>query len=99
MMVEGSGWSTIDLGVDVSTEKYIQAVKENPGAVVGLSALLTTTMVNMGQIVTGIKAVFPDTFIFVGGAPVNADYCKKIGADAYAPDPQGVIEVLNKLHS
>ncbi len=97
MMVEGSGWSVIDLGVDVPAEKYIQAVKENPGAVVALSALLTTTMVNMAQIVTDIKAELPDTFIFIGGAPVNSEYCKKIGADAYTPDPQGVVEWLAKL--
>ncbi len=97
MMVEGSGWSVIDLGVDVPAEKYIQTVKENPRAVVALSALLTTTMVNMAQIVTDIKAEFPDTFIFIGGAPVNSEYCKKIGADAYTPDPQGVVERLAKL--
>jgi len=97
MMVEGSGWSVIDLGVDVPSEKYIEAIKANPGAVVALSALLTTTMVNMGEIVADIKAVLPDTFIFIGGAPVNSEYCKKIGADAYTPDPQGVVEWLAKL--
>jgi methanogenic corrinoid protein MtbC1 len=99
MMVEGSGWSVIDLGVDVSAEKYIQAVKENPGAIVALSALLTTTMGNMGQIVADIKAEFPDTFVFIGGAPDNNEFCKKIGADAYRPDPQGVVEYLNKMAS
>jgi methanogenic corrinoid protein MtbC1 len=99
MMVEGSGWSVIDLGVDVSSEKYIQAVIENPGAVVALSALLTTTMVNMGQIVADIKANNPKTFIFIGGAPVNNEFCKRIGADAYTPDPQGVVEYLNKMAS
>lgn len=97
MMVEGSGWKVIDLGVDVSAEKYIDALKENPGAVVALSALLTTTMVNMGEIVAEIKKVFPDTLICVGGAPVNNEFCKKIGADSYAPDPQGVVEYLNQL--
>jgi len=99
MMVEGSGWSVIDLGVDVPAERYIQAVKEHPGAVVALSALLTTTMINMGQIVADIKAEFPETFVFIGGAPVNNEFCKKIGADAYTPDPQGVVEYLNKMAS
>ena len=99
LMVEGSGWSVIDLGVDVPSEKYIQALKENPGAIVALSALLTTTMINMGQIVADIKSEVPGTFIFVGGAPVNNEFCKKIGADAYTPDPQGVIEFLNKMAS
>jgi len=97
MMVEGSGWKVIDLGVDVPAEKYIATVKENPGAVVALSALLTTTMVNMGDIVADIKAELPDTFVFIGGAPVNNEFCKKIGADAYTPDPQGVVEWLAKL--
>lgn len=99
MMVEGSGWSVVDLGVDVPSERYIQAAKEHPGAIVALSALLTTTMVNMGQIVADIKAVLPETFIFIGGAPVNNEYCKKIGADVYTPDPQGVVEYLNKMAS
>lgn len=99
MMVEGSGWSVIDLGVDVTSERYIQVAKEHPGAIIALSALLTTTMANMGQIVADIKAEIPGTFVFIGGAPVNNEFCKKIGADAYAPDPQGVVEYLNKMAS
>ncbi len=99
MMVEGSGWSVVDLGVDVPSERYIQAAKEHPGAILALSALLTTTMVNMGQIVADIKAALPETFIFIGGAPVNNEFCKKIGADAYTPDPQGVVEYLSKMSS
>ncbi|MCX6309204.1 MAG: cobalamin-dependent protein [Bacteroidia bacterium] len=99
MMVEGSGWSVIDLGVDVPAERYIAAAKEHPGAIIALSALLTTTMVNMGQIVADIKAAIPGTFVFIGGAPVNNEFCKKIGADAYTPDPQGVVEYLNKMAS
>jgi len=99
MMVEGSGWSVVDLGVDVTSERYIQAAKEHPGAIIALSALLTTTMVNMGQIVADIKAEIPGTFVFIGGAPVNNEFCKKIGADAYASDPQGVVEYLNKMAS
>lgn len=99
MMVEGSGWTVIDLGVDVPSARYIEAVNNNPGAVVALSALLTTTMVNMGDIVSDIKANLPSTKVFIGGAPVNNDFCKKIGADFYAPDPQGVVEHLNRLAS
>lgn len=99
MMVEGGGWTIVDLGVDVGSERFIEALKNNPGAVVGLSALLTTTMVNMGEIVTGIKQQVPDTKILIGGAPVNADFCKNIGADFYAPDPQKAVEYLNKLAS
>ena len=96
MMVEGSGYKVIDLGTDVGSEKFISAVKENPGAVVGLSALLTTTMVNMQKISDEIKAAVPGTLVTIGGAPVNADFCSKIGADNYSPDPQGVVEFLNK---
>jgi len=99
MMVEGAGWTVIDLGVDVSSSKYLDALNSNPGAVVALSALLTTTMINMGEIVADIKAQIPDAKVFIGGAPVNNDFCKKIGADFYAPDPQGVVEHLNKLAS
>jgi methanogenic corrinoid protein MtbC1 len=99
MMVEGAGWTVIDLGVDVPSSRYIEALKNNPGAVVALSALLTTTMVNMGEIVADIKAQVPGTPIFIGGAPVNQDFCKKIGADFYAPDPSEAVEHLNKLAS
>lgn len=99
MMVEGAGWTVIDLGVDVPSERYIGALDENPGAVVALSALLTTTMVNMKEIVMDIKDQKPGTNVFIGGAPVNNDFCKKIGADFYAPDPQGVIEHLKKIAS
>jgi methanogenic corrinoid protein MtbC1 len=96
MMVEGGGWSIIDLGVDVAADRFIQALDENPGAFVGLSALLTTTMVNMGEIVTTIKAHNPDTKVLIGGAPVTTDFCHKIGADHYSPDPQGAVEYLNR---
>lgn len=99
MMVEGAGWTVIDLGVDVPSSRYLEALKSNPGAVVGLSALLTTTMVNMGEIVSDIKSQVPGTKIFIGGAPVNHDFCRKIGADYYAPDPQAAVEHLNKLAS
>lgn len=96
MMVEGGGFSILDLGVDVSAERFIEALEKNPGAYVGLSALLTTTMVNMGEIVSKIKEYRPGTKILIGGAPVNEEFCKKIGADHYSPDPQGAVNYLNK---
>ncbi len=99
MMVEGGGWTIVDLGVDVGPERFIQALESNPGAFVGLSALLTTTMVNMGEIVSSIKAQLPETKILIGGAPVNDDFCQKIGADFYAPDPQRAVEYLNRIAS
>ncbi|UCG27722.1 MAG: corrinoid protein [Bacteroidales bacterium] len=95
MMVEGSGWEVIDLGVDVSKEKIMEQLDQHPGAAVGMSALLTTTMVNMENSVKEIKEKYPGTRILVGGAPLTMDYCKKIGADFYSPDPQGAVEYLN----
>jgi methanogenic corrinoid protein MtbC1 len=99
MMIEGGGWEVIDLGVDVGTEKFMNALDENPGAVVGLSALLTTTMENMKKTVTAIKEKHSDSKILVGGAPVTMEYCKKIGADFYSPDPQGAVNYLKQLIS
>lgn len=95
MMIEGSGWKVIDLGVDIKSEQFIEALKENPGGIIGLSALLTTTMVNMEKIVADIKAFSADAKVLIGGAPVNTDFCEKIGADFYSPDPQGAVAYLN----
>jgi 5-methyltetrahydrofolate--homocysteine methyltransferase len=99
MMIEGCGWKIVDLGVDVSSEKFLLALEEYPEAVVGLSALLTTTMVNMKEIVDSIKSQRSQTPVIIGGAPVNDDFCKKIGADFYAPDPQKAVQYINKLAS
>jgi methanogenic corrinoid protein MtbC1 len=99
MMVEGGGWEVIDLGVDVSSEKFLKVLTEKPHAVVGLSALLTTTMENMKKIVADIKAKNAASKILVGGAPVTQDYCNRIGADFYSPDPQGAVNYLNQLTS
>jgi len=96
MMVEGGGWEVIDLGVDVKSEQFIQEIQKHPGCAVGLSALLTTTMVNMEAIVKEIKKIDINTKVLVGGAPVNDDFRIKIGADFYSPDPQGAVEYLNK---
>ena len=95
MMVEGNGYKVIDLGTDVKAEQYIDALKENENAVVGLSALLTTTMVNMEKITKAIRAELPEAKIAVGGAPVTEEFCEKIGANAYSADPQGLVEYLN----
>jgi methanogenic corrinoid protein MtbC1 len=97
MMIEGGGWEVIDLGVDVGTEKFLKAIDENPGAVVGLSALLTTTMENMKKTVVSLKEKHSDLKILVGGAPVTKEYCDKIGADFYSPDPQGAVNYLKQL--
>jgi methanogenic corrinoid protein MtbC1 len=99
MMVEGGGWEVIDLGVDVGAEKFLKAIEEHPGAVVGMSALLTTTMENMKKIVIAIKEKHSASKILVGGAPVTLEYCEKIGSYLYSPDPQGAVNYLKHLAS
>jgi len=99
MMVEGAGYEVIDLGVDVKSEKFISALQEYPGSFVGLSALLTTTMVNMEKIVADIRKEASGIKILIGGAPVNTDFCMKIGADHYASDPQGAVNYLNSVNA
>ena len=94
MVVEGNGWKVVDLGVDVSAEDFLEAAKENAGAIVGLSALLTTTMVNMERTVSLVKEGVPDAKVIVGGAPLTQEFADKIGADGYSPDPQGAIGFL-----
>ena len=97
MMVEGAGWEVIDLGVDVKPEQFLTAVDAHPNAIVGLSALLTTTMVNMGKIITTLREKYPDVKVAVGGAPVNNDYAVKIGANGYGKDPQELIMWLDQF--
>jgi 5-methyltetrahydrofolate--homocysteine methyltransferase len=96
MVVEGNGWEVIDLGIDVKTEKFISAIKDHPDSIVGLSALLTTTMVNMANTVRSIKSEFPNTVVIVGGAPLSHHAAEKMGADGYAPDPQNAVRFLNQ---
>ncbi len=95
MMIEGSGWEVVDLGTDVPPERFLAALQEHPGSVVGLSALLTTTMLNMEKTVQEIRRVSPGTKIIIGGAPVTGEFAAQIGADAYSPDPHGAVEYLN----
>ena len=97
MVVEGNGWEVIDLGVDVKPVKFLDAIKQNAGCAVGLSALLTTTMASMSKTVQEIKAQFPATRVIVGGAPLNQKAAEQMGADAYAPNPQGAVAFLNMI--
>ncbi len=97
MMVEGNGYNVIDLGTDIGADKFIEEASKYENSVIGLSALLTTTMVNMEQIVEKIKNQLPSRKICIGGAPVNQKFCDKVQADFYSPDPQGVVEYLNAM--
>ena len=94
MVLTGSGWNVIDLGTDVKPEKFVETLKKFPNALVGMSALLTTTMMNMEAITKAIKDVSPDTKVFVGGAPVSQEFSDKIGADGYFPDPNKFVKHL-----
>jgi len=96
MIIEGAGFEVIDLGVDVAPEKFLAAVDSHPKAAVGLSALLTTTMVNMEKTVKLVKGKHPNCKVIVGGAPLTQEFADKIGADSYSPDPQGAVDFLNK---
>ena len=84
MMIESAGFEVIDLGVDVPAEKFVETIKANPDCkLVGLSALLTTTMDNMEATVKAIKDAGLPVTIMVGGAPITQAFCDKIGANAY----------------
>ena len=96
MTIRGGGFLVIDLGVDVPAGKFLEVIGEHPGCFVGLSALLTTTMVNMENSVKAIKKAYPDIKVLVGGAPITQEFSDKIGADFYSPDPQGAVEYLKK---
>ena len=97
MMVEGNGYEVIDLGVDVKSEKFVEALSSHPGAFVCMSALLTTTMTNMEKINAEVKKVNPDVKTFIGGAPVTAEFARQIGVDYYTDGPQELVEILNGL--
>ncbi len=94
MMMEGKGLEVIDLGTDVSAEKFIQAAIDNKAQIICCSALLTTTMTEMkGVVEAATEAGIRDKVtIMVGGAPVTDNYCKSIGADIYTPDAASASE-------
>ena len=88
MMLEGAGFKVVDIGIDVAPEKFVEAATENGAGVIGVSALLTTTMTNMKAVVEAVKgsSLAGVTKVMVGGAPVTQAFCDEIGADGYAPD-------------
>ncbi len=97
MMAQGAGLEVVDLGIDVSADKFIQGVKDNPDAkAVGMSALLTTTMTGMKDVIDRFakEGLRGKVKFMVGGAPLTDQYAKEIGADAYAPDAASAAEKL-----
>ena len=97
MMLKGAGWKVVDLGVDIDAEKYVQAAIDEDADVIGLSALLTTTMVNMKGVIELAKNKDCKAKIVVGGAPLTQSYADEIGADGYAPDAASATEILGNL--
>jgi 5-methyltetrahydrofolate--homocysteine methyltransferase len=99
MMLRGSGFEVIDLGVDTSAERFIEAVEQHEAPLMGMSALLTTTMPNMGKTIEAfIDADLRDQVrIMVGGAPVTQDFADEMGADGYGKDAMACVAVAKKL--
>ena len=99
MMLEGAGFETVDLGTDVKPEAFVEAVREHQPKIVGMSALLTTTMVNMKTTLEALEeAGLRDSIkVIIGGAPVTATFAEEIGADAYAPDAATAVDVARDL--
>lgn len=99
MMLEGAGFKVIDLGIDVPAEKFVEAIREHNPQLVGMSALLTTTMVMMKDIIEVLKKenLREKVKIMVGGAPLTEEYAKEIGADGYAPDAASAVDKAKEL--
>lgn len=95
MMLESKGIEVIDLGVDVAPETFVQTAKEQGCQIICCSALLTTTMVVMGDVVKQMEAagIRNDVKLMIGGAPVTEAFCQQIGADAYTPDAASAAEL------
>jgi 5-methyltetrahydrofolate--homocysteine methyltransferase len=99
MMLEGGGFEVIDLGTDVAPEKFVDAVVNNQVQLIGLSALLTTTMSNMKSTIDALQAagVREQVKVIIGGAPVTEDYAVKIGADGFSSDASRAVALAQTL--
>ena len=99
MMMEGAGFEVIDVGIDVSPEKFVEAVKEKKPHVVGMSALLTTTMPSIKTSIEALKSagVRDKTKILIGGAPITENFAQEVGADGYAPDAASAVDKAREL--
>lgn len=99
MMLEGAGFEVTNLGTETSAEKFVKTAKENNADLIGMSALLTTTMTHMPEVVEAFKeAGLKDKVkVMIGGAPVSQDYADEIGADGYAPDAASSTKLAKKL--
>jgi len=101
MMLEGGGYTVVDLGVDIPSEKFVEEIKKNGVKLIGLSALLTTTMTGMKTVIDTLKAdkETAGVKVMVGGAPLTQEYADSIGAAGYAPDASSAVDLANDLLS
>jgi len=101
MMLEGAGFEVVDLGTEVTAERFVQAVREHKPDLLGMSALLTTTMVHMPEVIEALKreGLRDGVKVIVGGAPVTQEYAEKIGADGYAEDATRATKLVLRLLS
>jgi 5-methyltetrahydrofolate--homocysteine methyltransferase len=97
MMAEGAGFTIVDLGTDTSADEFISAVGEHDAAILGMSALLTTTMIYMKTVVDAVREKGVNVKIAVGGAPVTGKFAAEIGADGYAADAASAVELFKRL--
>jgi 5-methyltetrahydrofolate--homocysteine methyltransferase len=99
MMLEGAGFEVIDAGVDVAPEKFVSVAKEKNARLIGLSALLTTTMPSMKDTISKLESegVRGEFKVMIGGAPVTQRYADEIGADGYAPDASSAVDLAKSL--
>ncbi len=99
MLLQGAGFEIIDLGADVHVDRFVESAKTENADLVGMSALLTTTMVNMKTVIDGLKeaGIRESVKVIIGGAPVTQAYADQIGADGYAADAATGVDVAKKL--
>ena len=97
MMLKGAGFEVIDLGVDVGPEKFVEQVKTSKAQLIGMSALLTTTMPGMERTIKALKQAGVSAKVMIGGAPVTQDYADRIGADGFAPDAASAVDMAKSL--
>jgi 5-methyltetrahydrofolate--homocysteine methyltransferase len=99
MMLEGSGFEIVDLGTDVAAERFVEAARQPGVKLVALSALLTTTMTQMGTTIQALEqaGLRQQVKVIVGGAPVTADFARQVGADGFAPDASRAVSLARSL--
>jgi 5-methyltetrahydrofolate--homocysteine methyltransferase len=97
MMLKGAGFDVIDIGVDAPPEKFVEQAKASNPQVIGMSALLTTTMPAMDKTLQAIREANIGAKVIIGGAPVTQGYADKIGADGYSPDAASAVDLVKSL--